>query len=298
MITNKIAVVTGSGQGLGRAFAKNLLKEGAKVCISDLNAVTGQATAEAFRSEFGQDRVHFIRCDVTKLEDLKALYDGTEDFFSGKVNIFCNNAGVSPVSTGWKICMDINIMSVMSATEMVMDKMDTRNGGEGGLILNTASIVGILTANSVESLAYMVSKHGVVTLTRTLGCSMVLRDTGIKVQCICLAAADTEIISEKNITADARKLVNKLGIMTPEFVADAFIQLIKSGENGAAMCVTKDTPPFLYPDYSKKMVTFGALSAKLYGAVCGTKVVTARHQLALLLTIFIILQLFIYLVLM
>ena len=298
MITNKIAVVTGSGQGLGRAFAKNLLKEGAKVCISDLNAVTGQATAEYFRSEFGQDRVHFIRCDVTNLEDLKALYDGTEDFFSGKVTIFCNNAGVSPISTGWKTCMNINIMSVMSATEMVMDKMDTRNGGEGGLILNTASLAGILTLNSVENLAYMVSKHGVVTLTRTLGSRMVLRDTGIKVQCICPAFADTEIISEKNISTGAREFINSMGVMTPEFVADAFIQLIKSGENGAAMCVMKDTPPFMYPDYSKKMVTFGALSAKFYGKVFETKVVTARHQLALLLTIFILLQLFIYLVLM
>ena len=96
MIKNTIAVVTGSGQGLGRAFAKNLLKEGARVCISDLNAVTGLATVNSLRSEFGQDRVHFIKCDVTKLDELNGLYDGTEDFFKGKVNLFCNNAGVGP----------------------------------------------------------------------------------------------------------------------------------------------------------------------------------------------------------
>ena len=119
------------------------------------------------------------------------------------------------------------------------------------------------------------------------------RESGIKVQCICPAFADTEIVRGNNLSPLMRKSANAMGYMTPEFVADATIKLIKSEENGAVMIVLKDTPPFLYPDYSLKMITFGALSAKLYGKVFGTELVTLRHQQALLLSAFISLQLFI-----
>ena len=49
------------------------------------------------------------RCDVTKLEELTALYDGAEEHFKAKVDIFCNNAGIN-TSLGWRKCMDINIV--------------------------------------------------------------------------------------------------------------------------------------------------------------------------------------------
>ena len=54
--------------------------------------------------------VWFCRCDVTKQEDLVALYDGCEEYFKTKVDIFCNNAGIN-TALGWRKCMDINIVS-------------------------------------------------------------------------------------------------------------------------------------------------------------------------------------------
>ena len=60
-------------------------------------------------------------------------------------------------------------MAVISGTELAMDRMDQSKGGKGGLIINTASLAGIGIGLSRESASYFIAKHGVVTLTRTLG---------------------------------------------------------------------------------------------------------------------------------
>lgn len=60
-------------------------------------------------------------------------------------------------------------MAVISGSELAMDRMDLRNGGRGGLIINTASLAGIASAMSRESASYFIAKHGVVSLTRALG---------------------------------------------------------------------------------------------------------------------------------
>jgi len=290
-LVNKIAIITGSGQGLGKVFARNLLKEGSRVCISDINEEVGRQTAAELIEEFGKDKVHFIQCDVTKIEDLTDLYDGCEEYFNGKVDIFCNNAGINHVR-GWKLCMEIDIMAVMAGTELAMNRMDMREGGKGGLIVNTASLAGIVTGFSRESASYFAAKHGVVSLTRTLGHKKVLQDTGVKVQCICPSFAETAIISD--LGPGVKESINsRFGIMTPEFVGEGFIKLIKYGGNGAALAVAKDCPPFFLADYSKHMLTCLGLGAMLMHKLFGIEVFTVKQQMALLLFIFCMISLFI-----
>jgi len=141
-IEGKIVIITGSAQGLGKAFASHLLNQGAKVCLSDLNKEVGNETLGEFEERFGKGTVHFIQCDVTKPEDLKNLYDGCEKHFGEKVDIFCNNAGIN-VQLGWQKCMEVNIMAVMSGTYLALERMSKQNGGSGGVIINTASLAGI-----------------------------------------------------------------------------------------------------------------------------------------------------------
>merc|ERR1712106_988815 len=86
-VEGKVVIITGSAQGLGKAFASRLLNAGAKVCLSDLNEDVGVKTRNEFEERFGKENVHFIKCDVTKSEDLVSLYDGCEDHFKGKVAI-------------------------------------------------------------------------------------------------------------------------------------------------------------------------------------------------------------------
>ena len=137
-LNNKVAIITGSAQGLGKAFAARILEVGAKVCISDVNKEKGEAALKELQERFGEDKVCFVPCDVTKDEEFRNLFDKTEEHFKvGCVDILANNAGVN-VNLGWRKCMDINIMAVMNGTEIALERMN--KAGKPCQIINTASL--------------------------------------------------------------------------------------------------------------------------------------------------------------
>jgi len=290
-VQGRIVVITGSAQGLGKAFARQLLNAGAKVCISDINLEGGNKTLQEFEEIYGATNVHFVKCDVTKEEEMKALYDGAEEYFGGKVSIFCNNAGINHTA-GWKKCMDIDIMAVMAGTYMAMERMSLKNGGSGGLIINTASLAGILFGDGSKELAqvnsYFVAKHGVVALTRALGNKEILAETGVQLRCICPSFADTNIIREGIEDPDqARERINKLGgVMTPEFVSEGFYSLVTEGHNGDAMVVAKDTNFIIFPDISFPLLIFLAAGSKIFGS----KVFRPKQQILFALFTIIVLH--------
>jgi len=285
-LKDRIVVITGSAQGLGKAFAKRVLQDGAKVCLSDIQETTGEQTKKEFQETFGQDKVHFVRCDVTKMEELTNLYDEAESYFKDKVDIWCNNAGINH-NSGWRKCMDIDIMAVMAGTNLAMERMDKQKGGRGGLIVNTASAAGIVFGNADAELAqansYFAAKHGVVALTRSLANSEIEATTGVKIKCICPSFADTNIIRD-----GMAKVINDRygGLMTPEYVAEGFRSLIVDCSNGSALVVAKDVPFFTYPNLSMPLLVTLAIGAKL----CGVRVFQWQHQAVLLLLLVLLLH--------
>ena len=137
-ICGKVAVITGSAQGIGRAYAVRLLEAGAKVCLSDLDKAKGERTLSELEDRFGKNKVCFSLCDVTKEEDLKSLLDKAETHFQVScVDILVNNAGVN-VNLGWRKCMNINLMAVMNGTTIAVERM--KMAGKPCQIINTASI--------------------------------------------------------------------------------------------------------------------------------------------------------------
>jgi len=295
-VKGKLVVITGSAQGLGRAFAERLLKAGAKVCLSDVNPEAGKSTMSAFKETFGEDRVAFIRCDVTKRDDLVALYEDCEQHFAAKIDIWCNNAGIN-ANHGWRLCLEVNTMAVMEAVEVVMERMS----GRGGLIVNTASLAGIVSSTGNgghASYPYFASKHAVVSLTRNLGCGAVLADTGIKVQCLCPCFADTAIIDDKDGgNTFRRSLENSIGILSVESVADAFMQLVEKCDNGAALIVHPWGPPVVYHDPALHLVVTLAALSMVFGKLFGLKMLRLRHQLFAFAFFFAFLLLFFRIVL-
>merc|ERR1712142_346909 len=287
-VKGKVAIITGSGQGLGKGFAARLLNAGAKVCLSDLRTDTGTETRLEFEEKYGKENVHFIQCDVTKQDDLIALYDGCEEYFKAKVDIFCNNAGIN-TAQGWRKCMDINIIAVMAGTELALERMGLDKGGRGGLIVNTASLAGIVPGFNRESYSYFASKHAVVSLTRTLGSAVVYKETGVKVQCICPSFVDTAIIIDHDGGDTFRTYLKKsFGLLTVEDVSDAFLQLIQTCDNGAALAVYKGAPPIIIPEFSYPFMIGLAGAAMLMNKVTTIRSFRIHHQLlALLILIFL-----------
>ena len=82
--SGKLCVVTGSGGGLGKEFAGRLLAKGCKVVISDINSALGEATTEELADIFGEDKVTFVQCDVTKADQWERLFKDAERTFGGQ----------------------------------------------------------------------------------------------------------------------------------------------------------------------------------------------------------------------
>jgi len=295
-VSNKVCIITGSAQGLGKAFAVRLLNAGAKVCISDLKQETGEKTLIELRERFGEEQVCFVACNVTVEDDFKNLFDKAEEFFKVScVDMLVNNAGIN-TNWGWKKCMEVNIMGVMTGTEIAMERM--RKSPKKGQIINVASMAGLGPGLSEEMVGYTVSKTGVIALTRTM--AKAIDSHGVVTKCICPAWADTEIVSSVATTdkPGMQKHIQKFGgLMTPEYVAEGFYRLATQCSNGSAMAVLKGRPYIIVPDYNLPMVLSIAMLSTIVEKVLGPDVVTRNHQIlcsAFLFLIFIALMTLIF----
>jgi len=290
-LNNKVAIITGSAQGLGKAFAVRLLEVGVRVCISDVNAENGEMTLKELRERFGQDKVHFVACDVTSDEQFKNLFDKAEEFFKVNcIDILANNAGVN-VNFGWKKCMDINIMAVINGTEIAVERM--KKAGKAGQIINTASMAAFAPGFHPSMMPYTVSKHGVVAMTRTLATE---ENSAISHKAICPAWTDTAIVSSADLGDNTKQMLDAHikksgGMMTPEHVAEGFYRLLTQCGNGSCMVIIKDFPYIVVPEYSKNIVLSFAIMSKLIGKVMNPEVVTGKH---LLLGFFLLFFVFFY----
>merc|ERR1711892_640198 len=280
-VENKVCIITGSAQGLGKAFAVRLLTAGARVCISDLKQETGEKTLAELKERFGDGKLCFVACDVTDEDQFKNLFIMAEEFFKVScIDILVNNAGIN-TNFGWKKCMVVNIMSVMMGTEIAMDRM--RKSPSKGQIINVASMAGLTPGLGEEMVGYTVSKTGVIALTRTMAKDIARH--GVVTKCICPSWADTEIVT--NVTpGEGKEMIDKAmkkmnGTMTPEHVAEGFYRLVTKCENGSAMAVIKGVPYFLVPDYNVfPMIMSMVMMAKVLDKIFGPQVVTRDHQIA------------------
>merc|ERR1711970_172575 len=291
-VQDAVCLVTGSAQGLGKAFAVRLLAAGAKVCISDVREEGGLATLEELREKFGAEKVTFVQCDVTKPEQFSKLFDECEAYFKVKcIDLLVNNAGIN-TNLGWRKCMEVNIIGVMTGTEIALERM--KKQPKKGTIVNTASMAGIMTGFAEDALSYFVSKHGVVQLTRTLNASF--HESGVEVKAICPSWADTEIVS--GVDGDERKdKINSLvkshgGLMTTEFVAEAFFSLLTECPRGSVMGVINKMPYLVIPNTSELMVRMLVIMGLAVRKITGRQTVQVgdfKVLFAVLVLLFILL---------
>ena len=179
-LKGKVAIITGAASGIGRATAQLFVREGAKVVMADINDSDGQALSETLG-----DNARFKHTDVSKSEDLQALVAFAVDTFGG-LDIMFNNAGISGKQhprlldddlEDFDRVVGINLHSVMAGTRCAGQYM-AKHGG--GVILNTASIAGVLPGMALTT--YRVTKAAVIHYTK---CSAIdLAEYGIRVNCL------------------------------------------------------------------------------------------------------------------
>jgi NAD(P)-dependent dehydrogenase (short-subunit alcohol dehydrogenase family) len=231
----KVALVTGSGSGIGRATARRLAAEGAAVACLDVaeEAVTFVAD-EINADQAGGGRALALRCDVTD-EDMVAAVVARAAEELGVITNLCNIAGIGGFShsteqsyAGWQKILAVNLDGTFLMCRAVLPGMLEH----GGAIVNTVSTAGII--GQPYSAAYCASKGGVKMLTKALAVEYMAR--GVRVNGVAPGGVDTPIIHNFGPPADAdfkliERLMTPIGFAFPHEIAGAFAYL---GSNEAA----------------------------------------------------------------
>jgi NAD(P)-dependent dehydrogenase (short-subunit alcohol dehydrogenase family) len=230
----KVALISGGASGIGLATAELLAANGAHVVIADLQAEAGERAAEQIAGE-----ARFIRADVTVPGDIERMVAFTVEHF-GRLDIAHNNAGVgeggqdlfAPGASGWERTLAVDLEAVIRATQLEVQQL--RRQGGGGVIVNTASMGGLIPM--ANSPVYAASKAGVIHFSRSLA---YLAAEGIRVNAICPTFTDTPMV---RVAGDAAIEMMKRevgGILQPENVAEGVLELVRDDSRaGAVMRVT------------------------------------------------------------
>ncbi len=166
-LEDRVAIVTGSGMGIGKGIAQVFADEGARIVLAEINAEAGEAAA-AELSEGGAD-VLLVPTDVSDEKSVQTMVERTLGAFEG-IDVLVNNAGVgvykSVLDTSledWDRCLDVNLKGVFLCSKYALPHMQARGKGS---IVNIASVHAVATVAGVAP--YAASKGGVAALTRNM----------------------------------------------------------------------------------------------------------------------------------
>jgi 3(or 17)beta-hydroxysteroid dehydrogenase len=185
-VKGKVALITGGAGGIGGATALLLVKEGAKVVITDIDEAGGKQVVEDIGREGG--KVIFLKHDVTREQDWKEVIDKTMAEF-GRLDVLVNNAGIlfhkyieDTSLEEWRRVMSINLDGVFLGTKHAIGAMKKSGGGS---IINLSSVAG-LVGMVADTLAYATSKGAVRLFTKSIAiqCSKAGHDCNIRVNSV------------------------------------------------------------------------------------------------------------------
>lgn len=223
-LKGKVAFVTGGAQGIGRAIAVALAKEGANVVISDINKDLADQTAKEI-SSLGVKTLA-TKSNVANFEEVQMSIDEAVSAM-GTIDILVNNAGITRdgllvrmKDDDWDLVLDVNLKGTFNCIKAVSPLMMKKRCGK---IVNIASIVGEM--GNAGQANYSASKGGVIALTKTVARELASRN--VMVNAIAPGFIDTEMT--KNLSEEVRKKLSEqipLGRLgSPEDVAAATVYL-------------------------------------------------------------------------
>jgi NAD(P)-dependent dehydrogenase (short-subunit alcohol dehydrogenase family) len=191
MFDGKVVIVTGAALGMGRATALEFARQGARVCVADVNTEAGRRTVAEMD---GQGLL--VEADLARAADCQRVVSETLTAFGG-VDVLFNNVGIQPADSyrsvedtseeQWDRILGVNLKSYFLMAKFTIPELRKRGGG---VIVNNASVQGLQSARGVP--AYAASKGGVLSLTRQM--AVEYASEGIRVLAVCPGTIDTEMV--------------------------------------------------------------------------------------------------------
>ena len=225
-LKDKVAVITGSGRGIGKTIAEKLAREGAKIVVTDINGEMANQTAEAIAREFGVDTLA-VSHDVASEESTKAMVKSIIEHL-GRIDILVNNAGITRDARlmmmkqeDWDLVLRVNLTGAFICTKLVSKQMLKNKYGR---IVNIASVVGIM--GNVGQANYSAAKAGMIGLTKTSAREVAER--GVTVNAIAPGYIETDMTHAISEEASQRMMAQIPAKVygTPDDVADAVLFLV------------------------------------------------------------------------
>ncbi|HET6503774.1 MAG TPA: SDR family NAD(P)-dependent oxidoreductase [Amycolatopsis sp.] len=211
-LAGKVAVVTGAGSGMGKAFARKFAGEGMKMVAADIETSALEKTVAEIRAAGGE--VIGVPTDVADPAAIRRLAEETIARF-GSVHLLCNNAGVEGYLDGaiweatdkdWTWTTNVNFWSVVHGVRTFVPLM--LEHGEEAHIVNTASMTAVITPGNM----YGITKHAVMALTEVLNADLRARGAKIGVTALCPGTIATNLFhGSRNRPADLRNEVETPG---------------------------------------------------------------------------------------
>ena len=217
-VSGKVIIVTGGGNGIGRALCRRFAADRARaVVVADVDVDAARRVA----SEIGGIAV---ATDVSRQADVRHLVADTLERY-GTIDLFCSNAGIAmngdehAPDEEWSRCWDVHVMAHVYAARAVLPAMLERREG---YLLHTVSAAGLLT--HPQSATYAVTKHASLAFAEWL--SVAYGDRGIKVSALCPQGVRTDMLmrAEHDAAPGSRRALLIDGAVEPEQVADVVVR--------------------------------------------------------------------------
>lgn len=233
-LDGKVAVITGSGRGIGKAVAALLASEGAAVMVNDIDAAVAEQAAREIAGSGGKAAA--CVADIRNPEEARKLMDTAVEKF-GKLDILINNAGIARdnlvsrmTDEQWDLCIDINLTGtfncIRAASKYMMKK------GHNGRVINISSFTGM--AGNPGQINYAAAKAGVIGMTKTLAKEWLRY--GITCNAVAFGGVETRFTAARENGEEF--LGEKLGI--PQKAREAMMQQMESLTIGGRMMPPED----------------------------------------------------------
>lgn len=193
-LKGRVALVTGAATGLGKSICEELLRNGAKVSICDLDSDAGELAAEQLGQQFGKDRALFCHCDVTDYVQYEEAFQSTISEFGG-LDIVVNNAEIMN-DKFWELEVDVNLNGAIRGTLLAQQFMGKDRGGKGGIVINIGSACSVRP--QISTPIYSATKHAILALSRSCGDIYHYNTTAVRVIAVCPSAFENQMSNHSN----------------------------------------------------------------------------------------------------